>query len=189
MKTAIVSFALLAAFTSLASADPIDAASRTDHDAASRTQHGRDRDHAYLALGVELGNSDRHSNMGAAADLGYHLGDTPLWVHAHAAWGGEILDSETWQLRAGIEARKCRGLACGYAGLDLGYQRDHMSEFFAMPSQMETAHDLVIAPRAGLEFGNALKVRLGVELPQFVRLDRRETVHGVNMNLGVGYTF
>ena len=85
---------------------------------------------------------------------------------------------------------------CGFAGLDVGYQFDHMkSDKFCIKgdsgggcegAHMETtAHDFLVVPRAGIEMGKRVKWRTTVELPVSMRLDMKETVTGFVVTTGV----
>jgi hypothetical protein len=90
----------------------------------------------YAQIGLQLASVGGDGFASGRIDGGYHLGHTPLWVHAQAArgnpinfnLGGDLGDKHTVsgslsELAAGIEARTCRSVAlCGALGLDAGYE-------------------------------------------------------------------
>jgi hypothetical protein len=108
------------------------------------------------------------------------------------------------QARVGVERRNCavRELFCAFAGADVGYQHDQVSDTpwtFVSGSMYDAyvvdAHDLVVVPRAGVEMGRHIKTRLAVELPFYRRLDSNmdsdssDGGMGLAVSLGVGYSF
>ena len=152
-------------------------------------------------VGAELGGQ-RALMGGISLDGGVRLGDTPLFAHARVTTGASGSDGSYQQLRAGVESRGCiaQGWVCAFAGLDLGYQHDHMidkpwfwwsgDDGSNQPPIMETdAHDLMAVPRVGVELGTPIRVRAALDIPFTTRLDEPETRAGAAVSLGLGYAF
>ena len=90
----------------------------------------------YAQVGLQLASVKGDGFVSARIDGGYHLGGTPLWLHAAAArgnpinfsLGGDLGDEHSVsgslsELAVGIEARTCRNAVfCGALGLDAGYE-------------------------------------------------------------------
>lgn len=151
MKTVFVSAAVLAALTATAAAE-----SQTP----DVTPIGKS---GYVGLGVELGGQ-RDIKAGSMIDGGLQLSDTPLYIHARYAHGISGGNGSYDQVRVGLEARACSRSEwfCGFTGLDIGYQKDHViSDKFCIKgdsgggcedAHMETlAQDFLVVPRAGIE--------------------------------------
>jgi hypothetical protein len=122
----------------------------------------------YLQAGVTAGVDDVLFYGGYTLEGGYHLSDTPLWVHAImiSGKGGGIdettYDSSLLQLRGGIEARGCLvSAACAVAGVDAGYRREMlMAEY-----DNRRASDAIVVPRVGLDLGTRhFRFRPGLEM-------------------------
>lgn len=189
MKTALVSAFVLAALTATAAAE-----TQTPGGAPI----GKD---GYVGLGVELGGQ-RDLKAGAMIDGGLRLSDSPLYLHARYAHGLSGDRGSYDQVRVGLEARKCSSNEwfCGFAGLDVGYQADHVvSDKFCIKgdngggcegAHMETmARDFLLVPRAGVEVGKRVKWRTSVELPVAMRMDMPQTVTGLSVTTGVAYAW
>jgi hypothetical protein len=97
------------------------------------------------------------------------------------------------QARAGLEARSCAGVFCGVVGADAGYQHDSvMYETFCFGNGDcggTNAHDVLVAPRLGLEIGERTKFRTSIELPLAYRLDAHDDNVGLSINAGIGGSF
>jgi hypothetical protein len=182
-------FAVLAT-TSIASAESYDA-----------TQPAVAKD-GYIGVGAEFGGQ-RALMGGVKIDGGHRLGDTPWFARAQVTGGASGSDGNYQQVRAGVEARGCLlgGLLCGFAGVDAGYQHDHMmdkpwfnwgcSDTNPCSDRMDEvdAHDLMAVPRVGVELGTPIRLRAALDIPFTTRLDEHETRAGAALSLGVGYAF
>lgn len=124
--------------------------------------------------------SERLGGDSIAAEAGYRIGDSPLWVHGKYVSGvvnnglfGN-LGITLWQARAGAEGRACLldGALCGIAGLDLGLQHSATHKYEGVPLvdqhlAMTTVTDRPIAvPRIAIDakITHGLRVRPGAEL-------------------------
>lgn len=189
MKTALLSFATLAALTATAAAE-----SQTSNELSI----GKD---GYVGIGTEL-STHRELKLGAMLDGGLRLGDSPLFAHARYTRGGSGGQGRYDQARVGLEARSCAagGWTCAFAGLDLGYQYDHViATDFCIKGDNGggcegahkdyTAHDFLAVPRVGVEIGKRFKLRLGIEVPVVTRLDMEERSRAVVLTAGFGYSW
>ncbi len=186
MRNSLVIFATLAATTTIAAAEPPGLTASVAPEAPASS---------YVGVGILFGG-----DIGLDGQLdvegGYHLNGA-WWLHGMAA-GGVAGDDQgggvVHQARVGIEARGCRfeGIACAYAGADLGYQAFtwHSNEGDAMNEQ----HDDVLASlRVGADIGGRhLRVRPGIESSQLVTgrdtYSRAPgTLVALNLSLGIAY--
>ncbi len=191
MKTAWLTFATLALVSSVAAADPVDGGS---HEGLSFGKDG------YVGLGAQLGEQ-RDVKLGAVVDGGLRLGDTPLYArarYAHGLSGSE--DGRYHQGRVGLEARACTGIVCGFVGLDVGLQYDHVvKNNFCIKGDngggcdnmtVTTTKDFLAVPRVGLEVGKTVKFYLEAEMPNAYRLDMREPKStGLSVTAGLRYSW
>lgn len=142
----------------------------------------------YVGVGASLG-IERAIVFGMYVDGGKRLGTTPLFVHGQLTGGKSGSDGSFVQLRSGVEGRACgfRGLACVFAGADVGYQRDRMVDAGLVGGEMTTvdAHDVILVPRAGFELGGKLRLRAAAEAPIYQRLNSSDD-DPTWMNRGAG---
>ena len=147
---------------------------------------------AYANVGASIGTM-RALRGGFYVDGGMRLADTPLFAHALLESGKSGSDGSYQQARGGIEARSCRvaGWLCAFAGLDVGYQHDHVVDemLFSDTVYMTNSHDLLAVPRVGIEVGRQLRFRLALEIPMFQSIDEDERGGGGEVSAGLGYAF
>lgn len=175
----------LIATTAVAAAEPPGLTARVDA-AAPAPQ-------AYVSVGGMAG-MDGFLSAQVAAEAGYHLNGA-LWLHGLAATGGVGDDQGSGpvsQARGGVEARTCRasGIACAYAGLDVGYQNMSWESHDGM---VEHHSDAIANLRVGVDVGGQhVRVRSGLETYQLIAGDdipnhAPGAVMGLDLNLGVAY--
>ena len=137
---------------------------------------------AYVQLGAQLGSDYGHGFVAGRLDGGYRLGRTPLWAHAGAALGsalslnlgGDLGDKEyvsgsLREIAGGVEARVCRSIACGVAGVDVGYRsvRYDLMDVTDPSRSIHFQHASAIGtPRLQLDVGgDRIRARLTFEWP------------------------
>ena len=127
-------------------------------------------DSGYVGGGVGL-THDHFFNTYVDLELGYRLGDLPLWLHGQGAIGNSI-DVEGGgrykMLRGGLETRTCsRSGACLFLGLDFG----HQSQVWESQDEMTEHHDgSIYVTRAGIDVGgDHTRFRLAAEAYRYAR--------------------
>lgn len=182
MTSTLLSLLTLVALATPASAEPYDA---TEPPVASR---------GYLAVS-SVGGIDQYFRLGLSVEGGYRIADSRVFVRGQASMGASAgwLERGTYQqVRGGVEAKQCAGqpeALCAFAGADLGFTRDALSDVEGAMPMHAVEHDLAFIPRVGGEVGQRIRVRAAVELPMYrLTADSRHEV-GVGVTAGVGYTF
>ena len=119
MRNVLFACASLAAFCSIASADPLSVAATTGDAPAPTT---------YLQGGLMAGGNDGYFTAGGSAELGKQVASI-LWVHAGVALGAADQlfatgNGSIMQARLGADLMGCNdnGALCAFVGADLGVQ-------------------------------------------------------------------
>ena len=119
MRTVVFACASIAAFCSIASADPLSVAATTTPDSTPTT---------YVQGGVLAGGNDGLFTAGASVEVGKRVAPF-AWAHASFMMGsaGELFATGTgsvMQARIGVDLMTCsdNGALCAYAGADIGLQ-------------------------------------------------------------------
>jgi hypothetical protein len=179
----------IAAFASAARAEPSGAATPVGVGSA------------YVASGMEL-TELRGTKLGFFADGGLRLAQSPMFVRARVTAGFSGTDGDYEQVRAGLEARGCwmRVLTCAFAGIDGGFQNDHMVEDRSgwtdqfspdgpPPPTVIDSVDAVLVPRVGLEMATRIRLRLGLDMPLVSPLDSEPASRTFAVSLGAARAF
>ncbi len=179
MKT----FAALAVVVTLTGAVTSAAAERNA--ATQPAQHGK----GYLGVGMTLG-VHRSFKSGMFVDGAKRMGTSAVFVRGQLTGGSSGDDTGSFtQMRVGIETRTCTAgrLVCAFAGTDVGYQRDNISNDKEGLGLMDIdAHDAILVPRAGLEVGTKIRLRTAIEAPLYQRLDASEAHYSDRSGAGLG---
>ncbi len=154
MKNLVVLASLLV--PSLAVAQPYDAA-----------QTRVEKEAGVAAFSLSVGAAE-YMHGGLSLDGSKRLGDTPVFAHAQIDAGrtSELFGTERGNYlgaHGGLELRGCVGdpqLLCAYMGLDAGVLHETLDR---MSESDEAATRFTFGPRAGIEFGNKTRVRLGFD--------------------------
>ena len=144
---------------------------------------------AYLEPGLEAGITHSAFYGALELDAGYHLSDTPLWLHGRFAQGalleikGDTMNSDFTEARVGLEARGCLfdGIACLVAGVDFGYRH----EMFVATHDHDSSDLVVGIARLGLDIGGKhLRVRPSIETGV-----EQGGWNGLGFTTGIAYTW
>lgn len=131
---------------------------------------------AYLEPGIEAGIADELYYGALQLDGGYHLGATPLWLHARFAQGAlaarfqrmSTRSSDFTEARLGLEARGCvlADHICLVGGVDFGYRHGLSAAAPASPgSSPASPGSAASATAAAVTGGLGVAIaRLGLDL-------------------------
>jgi hypothetical protein len=144
---------------------------------------------AYLEPGLEAGITHGAVYGALELDAGYHLSDTPLWLHGRFAQGivgpvdQDTMTSDFTEARLGLEARGClfEGIACLVGGVDFGYRH----EMFISRFEHNNADLAVGIARLGLDLGGKhLRLRSSIETGV-----EQGGWNGLGLTAGIAYTW
>jgi hypothetical protein len=194
MLRPLLAVASLTMLTATAAAEPSE---------PNREDDGVLTSNGYIVAAGGLG-LQRSVQGGVQLEAGKHIAGTHRFVRGQITAGTSGRDGNFQQVRIGYEHRGCvaHDTLCAFAGLDAGYQHDHVDTRQVMwdgsgstDDSVVNAHDLIFVPRVGVELGRSVRTRVAVELPFYRRLDSHmDADHsdggmGLALSFGVGYAF